>query len=483
MTRQAGSRWDARTRAGVVPSLGFFGAKNVDRLEVSLPPDVTQLRLSLPRSVVDVLELKVIELVRGTKVLPVPGPAVKAKASSRAKKRLPDDAAPLTQRTPVTTQREAGPWWQVTFVEPLGATTMRLYNRRDGLGRRSRTLLVRGRSGPDAPWQMLRSLQVDDLRELLAVLEARTGETLQPPAPRLLRARWARRTHARVVARVLEIATDGGLRGATREELRLLLALVPSVAPARGPALTDDEAHLLAALLVAQRAVVPGTATSIRSFGLVLPDRAALRRLDEDVNRFAQLAGLPPHAITRHGLSELGALRTDASGHLDLVERVGDVFTELGHPLVLAYGTLLGAVREGDFLQHDDDIDLLFRLDAADAAAARQPLDALKAQLRSRGFGIWTNPTGLNFHVVDRATRRHVDVFPYLVDGDTATLHMASMKLAPMRLDVLEPHGRRDLLGRSVPVPHLPEQFLEERYGSGWGVEDPYYDWTWPLSS
>jgi len=476
-------RWDARTRATLFPSLGFYGAKNGDRLEVALPADVEVLRLRLPREPAGVIDIKLVELARGNAVVKVAPAAVRAEASSLAKHRAQDPAAPLTAREPLTTRKQSGPWWQVTLVEPLGATALRLYNRRDALGRRTRALVVQGRSAAEgSPWRMLRDLQRDDLDDAVDVVERVVGLRLEPPRWRILRSPWARRARAAVVDRLVEAADRDGIQAANREELRLLLALVPSSPPTSGPALTDAEAHLLAALLVAQRVVVPGTATSIRSFGDVLPDRAALRRLDDDVNRFAARAGLRPHAITRHGLGELGVLRTDADGNLDLVDRLTGIFAALGHPLVMAYGTLLGAVREGDFLKHDDDIDMLFRIDAPDPAAAGPYLDELKAQLRERGFGIWSNPTGLNFHVVDKVAKRHVDVFPYLVDGDRATLHMASMKLDTMALDILEPHGRRDLLGRSVPVPHLPEKFLEERYGADWGDEDPYYDWTWPLS-
>jgi len=126
---------------------------------------------------------------------------------------------------------------------------------------------------------------------------------------------------------------------------------------------------------------------------------------------------------------------------------------------------------------------MLFPLAAPDAASARPLLSELQARLVERGYRIWRNPTGLNFHVVDPESRRHVDVFPYLVDGDRATLHMTSMRLEPIDLEVLQPAGRREFLGRSVPVPHLPERFLEERYGPTWRVEDPYHDWTWPLTS
>lgn len=482
---------DATTRTTFFPSLGFYGAKNVDRLVVPLPPDLVRLRLELPRKPREVLDVKQVELVAGERVLNIPASAVRASISSFASARVPDAAAPLVARTPLTTRREPGPWWEVTLLEPLGATALRVYNRRDMLGRRTRALVVRARtvSGGET-WHDLRRLRRDDLRDATALVERLTGISLRTPRwlrvtrwARPPRAAWARRKRTVVLGRLVAQAAGPGLGPLTREELRLLLALVPTAPRGTGPALTELETRLLAALLVAQRVTVPGTATSIRSFGDVLPDRAALRALTVEINAFAARAALTPQVITRHGLRDVGALRADADSHVELMARLEEVFAELGHPLVMAYGTLLGAVREGHFLEHDDDVDMLFPLEAVDADAARPLLADLQGRLRERGYGIWRNPTGLNFHVTDRATGRHVDAFPYLVDGDRATLHMTSMRLETLDLDVLEPAGRRELLGRSVPVPHRPERFLEERYGPGWRVEDPYHDWTWPLSS
>lgn len=479
MAPAAAARWDTTTRSTVFPSLGFFGAKNVDRLEVSLPAGLTALRVELPRSVVEVLSLKGVELARGNQVVRLPSTALRATASSFAKGRPRDAAAPLTTNGPVNTRREAGPWWQVELLEPADLTGLRLYNRRDGLGRRTRALVVKARTAADGAWQTVHDAQQDDLAAALAVVERTTGVQLRPPL--LRRGAWSARARAAAVRHLLD--SPESLTSLSRDELRLLLALVPSQPRAGSPGLDETDRRLLATLLAVQRVVVPGTATSIRSFGDVLPDRPTLRRLADDINAVGARLGSARVAITRHGLADVGSLRADTDGHLELVERVGAVFESLGHPLVLAYGSLLGMVREGAFLEHDDDVDLLFRVDAPDADGAREVLDGIKAELRQRGFRIWSNPTGLNFHVDDVPSGRHLDVFPYLVAGDRATLHMTSMRLETIDVGILEPHGRREIGGRTVGVPHAPERFLEARYGSGWSVEDPFHDWTWPLSS
>ena len=53
--------------------------------------------------------------------------------------------------------------------------------------------------------------------------------------------------------------------------------------------------------------------------------------------------------------------------------------TELGYDSFLSYGTLLGAVRDHDFIEHDDDVDMAVVLKSPEAKAE---MTALCAELR-----------------------------------------------------------------------------------------------------
>jgi hypothetical protein len=150
---------------------------------------------------------------------------------------------------------------------------------------------------------------------------------------------------------------------------------------------------------------------------------------------------------------------------------------------MLAYGTLLGAVREGNFLAHDDDIDMLIPTTAGNREDVEKTLRSLSEQLRSKGWRVSRPNSYTNFHLTEPSTKLHVDVFPLLVTGDRTSLHMEKMKLREISTDIVLPPRSFSFLGQKMLVPADPEAFLAERYGKSWTIPDPFYDWPWKLQN
>jgi SAM-dependent methyltransferase len=141
----------------------------------------------------------------------------------------------------------------------------------------------------------------------------------------------------------------------------------------------------------------------------------------------------------------------------------------------LAYGTLLGAVREGDFIGHDNDIDLGY------VSHESQPVDVaresfrLERSLERAGMAV-ERYSGAGFKVLVRdgaGQQRWIDVFGGFWVGDRLAL-MGEL-LTPFERSWVLPLSTVELAGEAFPAPARPERLLEATYGPDWRVPDPTF--------
>ena len=145
------------------------------------------------------------------------------------------------------------------------------------------------------------------------------------------------------------------------------------------------------------------------------------------------------------------------------------------YPVFLNSGTLLGVVRDGKLIDHDDDIDLAVILHSNTPEEAAAEWKALTADFYATGlldelsFG---DPAIIKLLPVGNI---QVDLFPsWISDEGVHVYPHTNGELA--KSDVL-PLRTCDISGN--PIPAEPEKMLAVNYGKGWREPDPYFKFPW----
>lgn len=174
-----------------------------------------------------------------------------------------------------------------------------------------------------------------------------------------------------------------------------------------------------------------------------------------------------------------GRSTRDISALLDATEAVIEALRSAGVEPFVAYGTLLGAVREGKVLGHDSDADLGYVSKHSNPVDVARESFEVQRRLARDGWEI-SRYSGASFkiYVTEADVRRGLDVFGGFLDAGRLYL-MGEIGTAFER-DWIYPLSTAELDGRPVPVPARPEKLLEATYGPGWRTPDPAFKFTTP---
>ena len=207
-----------------------------------------------------------------------------------------------------------------------------------------------------------------------------------------------------------------------------------------------------------------------------------LLRERNDPQDFAQFweelrLNIAPYSLTPHGYM-LALESRDKEGIWKEITQIISLLDTMELHCFLNSGTLLGIIREGGFLPHDDDVDLAVILNAdSDREASRQWIsfgERLKYSVRppyklDLGQTILYKiicPSGLEVDLFPAwVSRGHVFVWPYL-HGELKASDLLPLRPINEKLS-------------SVFLPANPEAFLEINYGSNWKIPDPSFRFDW----
>ncbi len=198
----------------------------------------------------------------------------------------------------------------------------------------------------------------------------------------------------------------------------------------------------------------------------------------EDRVRFVDENGIPvvvdKWGIVQRPFTGRGAGVTDV-----LVKQAQEIIwilhEDCGIDAWMAFGTLLGAVREGGVIGHDSDVDLAFLSEESTPAGVAREMYAARRALARRGLLV-VNKTGSFITVLFTApdgALASVDVYScFYVDG---LLHETATVRADVPREAILPLRTLDFEGHSLPAPADPETMLVASYGPDWRTPDPAF--------
>ena len=185
---------------------------------------------------------------------------------------------------------------------------------------------------------------------------------------------------------------------------------------------------------------------------------------------------LGPHGVTR-GLKTMSA--TEKVSVLEKIERIFDVLRrDLRLELFFVAGSLLGFIREGAFLDHDDDYDTAY------VSAERIPVNIVMERwdicrhVRSFDELEINECTGGHFHI--KAKGGFEFTFDLFTGWERDGL-FSQFPTTPGQIPVADilPVGVVPIYGVPVTVPRVPERLLALNYGENWKTPDPSFTFDW----
>lgn len=214
----------------------------------------------------------------------------------------------------------------------------------------------------------------------------------------------------------------------------------------------------------------------------VLASTGSILRIEAEASRLMGIRN-GSHAaivISKH-LIQKSSILNRKEEYLEAIDEAVKLFEELGLTILLCYGSLLGAIRDGGFIPHDDDVDFLIYDGSCSREEAMERRQALIKKLGERGYETRSSPSRANFHVKFR--RRHLDFFICWREADQLVLMMERNSCyRPIDHSIVYPPSEVRFYERTLKAPANPTRFLEERYGADWSTSNRFHEWPWALS-
>ncbi|WP_237064728.1 discoidin domain-containing protein [Microbulbifer guangxiensis] len=189
--------------------------------------------------------------------------------------------------------------------------------------------------------------------------------------------------------------------------------------------------------------------------------------------------------IRRHGLAmgPHGFLKTfsfcgeeEKSKICAELERIlGWLNDEYGVAAFITSGTLLGMVRDGDFIPHDDDLDICYIGNASSEREILEERAGIAKFLRGKGCGIQESNVAHYWCVSPGGVK--LDIFTGFIESGHCSIN--PLPREAINESSIFPVKTERFHGHDLTLPAEPESLLEVNYGPDWRKPDPFWKFDW----
>lgn len=162
-----------------------------------------------------------------------------------------------------------------------------------------------------------------------------------------------------------------------------------------------------------------------------------------------------------------------------------DHLQTLGYTTYITGGTLLGAVRLGNLLPHDDDTDLAILLPHSHPSDLSLDSYRLEDHLTELGYVVVRHST-VHLQVMSLTATgeidHYIDIFSAFYRSEQEFCQPFHVRAAVPRSSIV-PIQSMDVAGVPFPVPAVPADWLVSCYGPNWATPDPSFRFVTPLST
>lgn len=455
----------------LLPGLGYFGHTAETALVVEINERIDSLELAVEAPAPEIINIAAVDLFDENGII-IPRRDIIASISMSTSLNDQEDneiLETLLDGRLLHTKRETRPSIIIKFKSAIMISRVTVKNRSDQYGSRSRFLVVKGFLGSGAV-TIFRNMSIEAARTRLQEVLKFAGQEIREFNSKQELIEFKVLTRSNIIDR-LEVANN-------KVSLHDIFELLPIYSSSASICNYHIRLCAVAVLNEWEGNTIVNT-SFLKPFGSVLSSDFSVYQLklslenliEKRQNRKSNVV------IARHHIHE-SRLLDRKEQFLIAIDRIISILEPAGIQVMLGYGTLLGAVRDRQFMAHDDDVDLI----VFDGSQSQMEAEAGKVRIvellkasgeNARDHGFW--------HLHSVANGMTVDLFPTWQEGDKLFITMQQLKIRPVPIEHMLPVTQVSLYNRSYPAPANCAAFLEDRYGSGWSLPDPYYEWPWKI--